>query len=142
MDRDRRLVEELATLRFVEERANCLLDGPPGVGTNEGRRRKALKYIMRGGEYGWLVPLLLTVIIFFFTTAGFSAATHLMQDWRMVDLSQPPCTADCALGFGDFFNFYTWHPSNRCAYSTSTKRSAGSSRLCMRGPWPGGLCSP
>ncbi len=29
---DRRLVEELATLRFVEERANALLIGPPGVG--------------------------------------------------------------------------------------------------------------
>ncbi len=29
---DRRLVEELATLRFVEERANVLLIGPPGVG--------------------------------------------------------------------------------------------------------------
>ncbi len=29
---DRRLVEDLATLRFVEEEANCLLIGPPGVG--------------------------------------------------------------------------------------------------------------
>jgi DNA replication protein DnaC len=29
---DRRLVEELATLRFIEERANVLLVGPPGVG--------------------------------------------------------------------------------------------------------------
>jgi DNA replication protein DnaC len=29
---DRRLVEELATLRFVEERANVLMVGPPGVG--------------------------------------------------------------------------------------------------------------
>jgi DNA replication protein DnaC len=29
---DRRLVAELATLRFVEERANVLLIGPPGVG--------------------------------------------------------------------------------------------------------------
>jgi DNA replication protein DnaC len=29
---DRRLVEDLATLRFVEERSNCLLIGPPGVG--------------------------------------------------------------------------------------------------------------
>lgn len=29
---DRRLVEDLATLRFVEERANVLLIGPPGVG--------------------------------------------------------------------------------------------------------------
>jgi len=26
---DRRLVEDLATLRFVEEKANCLLIGPP-----------------------------------------------------------------------------------------------------------------
>jgi len=29
---DRRLVEELATLRFVQENANVLLIGPPGVG--------------------------------------------------------------------------------------------------------------
>lgn len=29
---DRRLIEELATLRFVEERSNVLLIGPPGVG--------------------------------------------------------------------------------------------------------------
>lgn len=29
---DRRLVDELATLRFIQEKANCLLIGPPGVG--------------------------------------------------------------------------------------------------------------
>jgi DNA replication protein DnaC len=29
---DRRLVEDLATLRFVEEKSNCLMIGPPGVG--------------------------------------------------------------------------------------------------------------
>jgi DNA replication protein DnaC len=29
---DRHLVEELATLRFIEEKANALLIGPPGVG--------------------------------------------------------------------------------------------------------------
>lgn len=29
---DRRLIEDLATLRFIEERANVLLIGPPGVG--------------------------------------------------------------------------------------------------------------
>ena len=29
---DRRLVEDLATLRFIEEQANLLLIGPPGVG--------------------------------------------------------------------------------------------------------------
>jgi DNA replication protein DnaC len=29
---DRRLVDELATLRFIEEKANLLLVGPPGVG--------------------------------------------------------------------------------------------------------------
>jgi DNA replication protein DnaC len=28
---DRRLVEDLATLRFVEEKANCLLIGPPDL---------------------------------------------------------------------------------------------------------------
>ena len=33
---DRRLVEELATLRFIQEKANLLLIGPPGVGN--GRR--------------------------------------------------------------------------------------------------------
>ena len=29
---DRRLIDELATLRFIEEKANVLLSGPPGVG--------------------------------------------------------------------------------------------------------------
>ena len=29
---DRRLVDDLATLRFIEEKANVLLIGPPGVG--------------------------------------------------------------------------------------------------------------
>lgn len=29
---DRRLIDELATLRFIEERANALFIGPPGVG--------------------------------------------------------------------------------------------------------------
>ncbi len=29
---DRSLVQELVTLRFIEEKANCLLIGPPGVG--------------------------------------------------------------------------------------------------------------
>ena len=29
---DRRLIDELATLRFIEEKANVLLIGPPGVG--------------------------------------------------------------------------------------------------------------
>ncbi len=29
---DRRLIDELAALRFIEERANALLIGPPGVG--------------------------------------------------------------------------------------------------------------
>jgi DNA replication protein DnaC len=29
---DRRMIDELATLRFIEERANVLLIGPPGVG--------------------------------------------------------------------------------------------------------------
>ena len=31
---DRRLVDELATLRFIEERANVLLVGPPGPGSH------------------------------------------------------------------------------------------------------------
>jgi hypothetical protein len=38
---DRRLVQELATLRFVEEHANCLLIGPPGVGKTHWRWRSA-----------------------------------------------------------------------------------------------------
>ncbi|MCA1698219.1 MAG: ATP-binding protein, partial [Actinobacteria bacterium] len=29
---DRRMIDELATLRFIEEKANVLLIGPPGVG--------------------------------------------------------------------------------------------------------------
>jgi DNA replication protein DnaC len=31
---DRRLVEDLATLRFIDERANVLLIGPPGPGSH------------------------------------------------------------------------------------------------------------
>ena len=30
---DRRIVEDLATLRFIEEKANLLLIGPPGLGS-------------------------------------------------------------------------------------------------------------
>ncbi|HEX5924823.1 MAG TPA: ATP-binding protein, partial [Baekduia sp.] len=30
---DRRMVEDLATLRFIEEKANLLLIGPPGRGS-------------------------------------------------------------------------------------------------------------
>lgn len=31
---DRRLVEDLATLRFIQDRANALLIGPPGLGSH------------------------------------------------------------------------------------------------------------
>ena len=36
---DRRLVEDLATLRFVQEKANCLLIGPPGCWQDTPRYR-------------------------------------------------------------------------------------------------------
>src|SRR3954467_14362262 len=36
---DRRLVEDLATLRFIEDKANLLLIGPPGVWEDDARDR-------------------------------------------------------------------------------------------------------
>ncbi len=45
---DRRLVEELATLRFVQERANCLMVGPPGVGKTHLALALGLKAVEAG----------------------------------------------------------------------------------------------
>lgn len=45
---DHHLVEELATLRFVEERANALLIGPPGVGKTHLAIALGLKAIQAG----------------------------------------------------------------------------------------------
>jgi uncharacterized membrane protein len=72
-------------------------------------RTKALQYLMRGGDYGWLSPLLWAAAIFFFTTIIFSAVTQLLWEWRVVDISDPSCTTPCALIPDNFFNFYTWH---------------------------------
>jgi hypothetical protein len=72
-------------------------------------RTRALQYLMREGDYGWLSPLLWAVAIFIFTTVIFSAVTHLLWEWRVVDISDPSCTAPCALITDHFFNFYTWH---------------------------------
>jgi hypothetical protein len=72
-------------------------------------RTRALQYLMRGGDYGWLSPLLWAAAIFFFTTVIFSAVTQLLWEWRVVDISDPSCTTPCALIPDNFFNFYTWH---------------------------------
>ena len=45
---DRRLVEELATLRFVQENANALLIGPPGVGKTKLAIALGLKAVHAG----------------------------------------------------------------------------------------------
>ena len=72
-------------------------------------RTRALRYLMREGDYGWLSPLLWAAAIFFFTTLIFSAVTQLLWEWRVVDISDPSCTTRCALVPDSFFNFYTWH---------------------------------
>jgi hypothetical protein len=75
---------------------------------DEGRRRGALERLMKDGDYGWLLPLLLAVVIFFFAATGFAALTQLLQEWDLVNLRKPHCAA-CRLDWEDFFNFYTWH---------------------------------
>jgi hypothetical protein len=72
-------------------------------------RSKALQYLMREGDLGWLSPLLWAAAIFFFTTVIFSGVTQLLWEWRVVDLSDPSCTTPCALVPDNFFNFYMWH---------------------------------
>ena len=72
-------------------------------------RTKTLKYLMRDGDYGWLSPLLYAVAIFLSTTVVFSAATRVLWEWRMVNISDPTCKAPCVIRSEDFFNFYTWH---------------------------------
>jgi hypothetical protein len=72
-------------------------------------RTRALRYLMREGDYGWLSPLLWATAIYFFTTLIFSAVTQLLWEWRAVDISDPSCTTPCALVPDNFFNFYTWH---------------------------------
>jgi DNA replication protein DnaC len=45
---DRRLVEDLATLRFIEQKANCLMIGPPGVGKTHLAIGLGLKAVQAG----------------------------------------------------------------------------------------------
>jgi DNA replication protein DnaC len=45
---DRRMVEDLATLRFIEQQANCLLIGPPGVGKTHLAIGLGLKAVQAG----------------------------------------------------------------------------------------------
>jgi hypothetical protein len=74
-----------------------------------GVRTRILKFLMRDGDYGWLSPLLLVVVVFWFTTIGFAALTHLLWEWGLVDLTDPSCATPCPLDSEHFFDFYTWH---------------------------------
>jgi len=45
---DRRMIEDLATLRFIEQQANCLMIGPPGVGKTHLAIGLGLKAVQAG----------------------------------------------------------------------------------------------
>lgn len=76
--------------------------------TEHGLRGKLLEYLMRDGDYGWLSPLLLSVVVFFFAASGFAALTALLHDWDAVTVFDRTCPR-CPLVFDDYLNFYTWH---------------------------------
>lgn len=76
---DRRLVDDLATLRFVEERANVLLIGPPGVG----KRHLAIALGHRAVHAGYRV---------YYTTAADLVArtSRAALEGRWATTSAPP----------------------------------------------------
>ena len=73
---DRRLVEDLATLRFVEEKSNCLLIGPPGVG----KTHLAIALGHRAVHAGYRV---------YYTTAADLVARTPAPRWT--DAGRTPC---------------------------------------------------
>ena len=77
--------------------------------SDEDRRTRFLSSVMRDGHYGWMTPLLLTIVILLLTAAGFSLLTTVLLEKGLVHLTDPSCSDPCALGFGDFVNFYLWH---------------------------------
>jgi DNA replication protein DnaC len=85
---DRRMVEDLATLRFVEEKANVLLIGPPGVGktmlaTALGHRARTAKAAIEGRWATtmrfWNGPQLLIVDELGYLPLAADAASHFFQ---------------------------------------------------------------
>ncbi len=70
---DRRHVDELATLRFIEEKANVLAIGPPGTGKTMLADRQAIVVINQLNLFGHRHITLLVVVV----RARESSARHL-----------------------------------------------------------------
>jgi DNA replication protein DnaC len=81
---DARMIDELATLRFIEERANVLLIGPPGVGKHISPSRSATKPSKRATAS---------------TTPPPPTSSHARHAPRSKDAGKPRCASGTAPSF-------------------------------------------